>query len=126
MFKKLGLALFCASTLFSINCEAATEVYSSPSTYKTQLTPEKPDVFTNYLFRTITATCNIETEDAKNIIEVEGINLSGSVNNIPVTKGTHLNIEVHNNDLLVITAKSAAQVKLTNHGEHTIFVNCTY
>lgn len=119
MFRKLGLAaLVCASAFFTVNAEA--------STYKTVLLPEDPQPFTNYLFKTIEATCKVETPDESNTIEIIGMNLTGSVNGIPISKGTHFNIDIHNGDLLYITAKSAAQVNLTNHGKHAVSVNCTY
>ncbi len=80
--------------------------------------------FFNPVIWKITAKCEILTEDSSNIIDVVGVQKSGSVNGFPVSEGTRFPITVHPFEMLTIVAEAGAKVQLTNYGPHTVKARC--
>ncbi|MDX1838824.1 hypothetical protein DIZ81_13710 [Legionella taurinensis] len=126
MLKKTACTLLAACALFSGSSLAATHHELAPGiTVEYDLPPNSPQVFSNYFFWTVTATCVMHSEDPSNNILVKALSKSGKINGMPLTKGQQTVITIHNRDHIEISADSGAQVELTNYGPHTVKATCS-
>lgn len=125
MLRKIGYGLFCVSMLIGANGLAMNNQLSPNTTMEYVLTPNEPQVFINYWYGTINATCTINAQDASDIIFVEGLNKTGKINGNSLQEGQNLTVVVHPNDKLYISAESGAKVRLTNRGAHVVTARCS-
>lgn len=116
MFKKTALGVFCAAVLASPVSLAASATYI--------LQVGQPQRFFNPTMFTIKGVCDLETEDTQSIVHVEGIRGSGSVDGKAITAPQERDILISNGGKLSIVANSAAEVRLTNMGDHTLTARC--
>lgn len=125
MLRKIGCTVLSAFTLFSADALATNHNLAPNLTIEYDLPANNPQVFSNYFFWTITATCVIHTQDNSNTIIVKGLNKKGKINGTPLTEGQTMVLTIHDNDRLVISADSGAKVELTNQGAHSVKAVCS-
>ncbi|ASQ46305.1 hypothetical protein [Legionella clemsonensis] len=125
MLRKLGYSLFCAGALFSASALAINHNLTAGINVEYELAPNTPEEFINSWFWSITSTCTIRTKDLSDAIFVEALKKTGKINNITLSQGDTLLVEVHNGDKVIITADSGSKVRLTNQGQNTVFADCT-
>jgi hypothetical protein len=127
MLKKLGLSMLFVAATISTNTYAATKdnILQAGATLEYELVPNQPQLFTNYMMWAIEAKCKITSEDEGNVLFAKAIRKSGKLNDIPWTTGESLRVTVHNGEILKINADKAAQVEITNEGQHTVRATCT-
>lgn len=126
MLRKIGCVLLCAGALFSANASAMDHSFKPAGvSIEYELPPNEPQVFANYWFWAVTATCSIFSEDSSSNIFIEILNKKGKINGNPVSQGDTLLMTVHPGDKLIINADSGAKVRLTNQGQHSIIANCS-
>ena len=125
MLRKIGLTMLCATALLSTNAFSVTEhTFNIASTYEFTLPSNEPQVFTNIFFYSIDATCTIISDAQDNPFNFTILRKSGSLNGIPLSTGSTMDLIVHPGDKLHITAVSGGRMELTNHGENTMKASC--
>ena len=125
MLRKFGSVLLCAGALLSTNTSAMTHNIKPGVSIDYELPPGDPQIFANYWFWSVTATCSISGKDPSNDIFAEVLNKKGSINGNAVSAGDTLMMTVRPGDKLVISADSGARVQLTNRGRNTIVAKCS-
>lgn len=125
MLKKIGLTLLCVAASLSTPTFAMVEHTLQPAmTLEYDLPPNQPQVFVNYMIWEINANCTISGVDSTNQLFAEALSKSGKINDITLTKGSTMTVEVHPGDNLKLTAQGGAKVQITNLGEHTVKATC--
>lgn len=124
MTKKINSLLLSAAVLFNTASFAAT--HNLAGSRDIELPSQLAQTFVNPVGFKVKANCAIKTNDSSNVIEVVGIDKTGSVNNYPVAKGDVFTIVVHQDDILTIVANGYAKVQLTNLGDHAITAHCKF
>ncbi|KTD54282.1 hypothetical protein Lsai_3104 [Legionella sainthelensi] len=126
MLQKLGLGVLCIMTSLTTNTYAMERhPLQQGATIEYELPSKDPQEFVNYMFWTIEAKCKIITEDENDDLLVEALAKQGKVNDAPLSKGHFLQITVHPDQILKLSADSGAKVKITNLGEHTVKAICS-
>ncbi|AUH73664.1 Uncharacterised protein [Legionella sainthelensi] len=126
MLQKLGLGVLCIMTSLTTNTYAMeSHPLHQGATIEYELPSNDPQEFVNYMFWTIEAKCKIITEDENDDLLVEALAKQGKVNDAPLSKGEVLQITVHPDQILKLSADSGAKVKITNLGEHTVKAICS-
>lgn len=125
MIRKSGLTLLLISSLFSTNLFAATQHQLTMSMdLEYDFPPQVAQVFSNFLFWTINAECDLSLEEKGTRISVKASKSNSSVNGMPLPKGETIYVEVKDKDKLLITAESGAKVELVNLGKKNIHARC--
>ena len=128
MLKKTHVGLFCA-TMMSFICSSYADTtqlsQATATTIEYELVPHVPQLFTNYLFWRIDATCVINTEDESDVFFIEALAKKGKINDTNLSKGESLRLTVHPNEIMYLSAESGAQVRMTNEGQHTVKATCS-
>ena len=125
MIRKLGLAAFCAATLFNNAVFSATEhVFTQAPHFDFTLPANEPQIFTNTFFWTIKSKCKIISDVPNNPFSLTVLRKTGSLNGVKLSKGDSLEVVVRAGDTILITADSGGRVELTNKGEQTILARC--
>lgn len=125
MLKKIGLGMMCV--LGAMNASYAEIVRHSlvPGiTLEHEFHPQVENVFTNFMFWTVSAKCTINTEEDSSLLYVEVLNRKGSVNGTPLSKGQTMELWVQNGDVLFLSADSSAEVKIINKSLHVAKATC--
>ncbi len=126
MIHKIGLAVLCATGLFSSSAACATEhTFSQAAAYEFTLPSNEPQIFTNNFFGTISAKCTVMSESEDNPFSFTILRKSGSLNGIELSKGDSMKLVVHPGDQLYISAASGARVELINSGDKAMSASCT-
>ncbi len=127
MLNKIGFTLFYIAVALTSQAYATTNkhVLQVGVTLEYELPPNQPQLFTNYMFWPIEAICIITSEDSSDVLFVEALSKKGKINDIPLSKGQSLRVEVHPNENLKLNADSGAQVRITNEGQHTVKATCS-
>lgn len=125
MMRKIGLALLCASGLFTTNAFSTTShVFTQGVPVEFELPVNDPQVFSNVFFWTIKASCTVISPNAENPISVKMLSKKGKVNDLALVAGDSMGLVLQNNEKLMITAESGAKVQLVNLGDKTIKAIC--
>ncbi|MCL9683427.1 hypothetical protein [Legionella maioricensis] len=126
MLRKIGFTLLTAVASFS------TPTYSMMShslqqgvTLEYELPSHEPQLFINYMFWTIDATCKITSEDENVELFAEGLAKKGKINDIILSSGQSLKLNVHSGESIKLSADSGAKVQITNLGNHLVRATCT-
>ncbi len=90
-----------------------------------QLPAKEPQVFSNIFRWTINAECVVLQSDEVNPISFKILRKEGTVNDITLSKGEALRIDVHPDDIFHVIAVPGSSVELTNEGETTIITRCS-
>ncbi|MGQ3892296.1 hypothetical protein [Legionella sp. CNM-4043-24] len=124
MLRKIGLSLLCAGSLLASSSFAMTHDLAARISADYELDVNKPEIFTNYTMFTVKAVCTIKSIDNESVIHVKAIKRTGSINGQSLSSGDSVDIVVHNDEKITLSAQSAAQVELTNNGDHNLKALC--
>lgn len=125
MLKKLGFILIGALTSMNIMANnIQTHAIQPGVTLEYTLPANEGQIFINYMFWSVDATCKITSPDENNDLLIEALARRGKVNDVPLSDGQSMHVLVHNGDLLRLSADSGAKVKITNFGPHDIKATC--
>lgn len=124
MIRKFGLAVLCATGLFSGSVFSVTEHVFQAVSYPFTLPPNEPQLFTNTFFWAIEAKCTIVSETASNPFSFTILRKSGSLNGIPLATGDKMDLNLSPGEQIHITAASGGRIELTNFGEKEIKAIC--
>ena len=109
------------SLLLCCSLSHASEILLAPKlSMDFSFAPNTPQVFSNILFWSVTAKCQIVTEDPSNDLYVRVLSKYGQVNGLPLHEGDQIIITVHSNDTLNLQAGSGAKIEITNLGDHIV------
>ncbi|MBI2786679.1 MAG: hypothetical protein HYX60_10450 [Legionella longbeachae] len=126
MFRKFGLGLlFITATLSSEAYSMVTHKLLKGVSMEYDLPTNDPQVFTNFWWGPVVANCTITTEDKSDALFIVALARKGKVNEIELSVGGSIQLEVHPGDKLKLSADSGAKVEITNFGEHTVKAVCT-
>lgn len=127
MLREISFGLLCMAACYGSNSYSMNnEIMPFQGvTIEYELEPNKPQLFTNYMFWAIEANCVVYTEDASDTLYALGRTKKAKINDIPISAGQSLQVSVHPNENLKINADSGAKVEITNLGEHTVRASCT-
>jgi len=128
MLSKRELVFFLLTATYTAGSQATT------ITQNMQVDIHLPPATTKFaiIFSSEEINCVVETPDDRNYVEFYGNTIADllTINGIPLMQEDHLNLDLHQNDLLKITAKipdnKASRVGITNHGEHELILKCNY
>jgi hypothetical protein len=126
MKKTLTTALFCISTLLATPALATNQhqLQITPSV-DYELPSEEPQVFSNIFRWTINAECTVLQSDESSSLLFKVLRKTGTINDITLSRGESLRIDVHPDEIFQIAAVSGAAVELTNEGETTLITHCS-
>lgn len=126
MLRKIGFTLLGAVAFLS------TPSYSMMShslqqgvTLEYELPSHEPQLFINYMFWTVEATCKITSEDENVELFAEALAKKGKVNDVILTAGQSMKVSMHSGESIKISADSGAKVQITNLGNHLVRATCT-
>ncbi|STX28414.1 Uncharacterised protein [Legionella beliardensis] len=122
--RKVVLSLLAAGAFISAPVLAMNHSLNAGVSVEYELPVNAPEVFTNFTFFKVHAICKIQTQDESNVIHIKALNRSGQVNGQVINTGDELDLTLHNGETIDLVAESAAQVELTNKGEHLIKAKC--
>ncbi|MBA2657363.1 MAG: hypothetical protein H0U70_10365 [Tatlockia sp.] len=126
MLKIIRSTLLCATVLVSTGW--ASETNLGDLTFGMEMNVDLPvkvaKNFHNFSPWKMKARCTMISQDPQNELDVLGISKNGSVNDIPVSRGTKLHLTLHPNTVLNIMAESGSEVQLTNGGPHVVKARC--
>lgn len=126
MLRKIGFTLlFSAASISTVAYSFPTHVLQPGLTVEYEFAPNQPQVFVNYLFWSVDATCKMTTIDESDDLVAEAISKKGKVNDVALSEGQSMRVTIHSGQNLKITADSGAKVKITNLGQHTIKALCS-
>jgi hypothetical protein len=127
MLRKISLGLLCLAASINTSSYAIENnpIQSQSITMEYELVPNKPELFTNYMFWSIEARCKIISEDESDALNVTALAKKGKINDVPLSAGQSIQITVHHNETLKLGADSGAKVEITNLGTHTVKASCT-
>lgn len=126
MLKKIGFALLCATATLTPPAYAIeTHMLQTGITVEYELPSNNPQLFINYLFWSVEATCKVSTEDESNNLFVEALAKTGKINGVSISSGQTLRVTVHSNDYIKLQADAGAKVRITNEGKSLIKMTCS-
>lgn len=126
MLKKMGFIALGALALLNGYATPNTIHAIQPGiTLEYDLPPQEGQIFVNYMFWSIEATCKMVTEDDSDEVLIEGIARQGKVNGVPLHQGESMQLNIHSGELLKLNADSGAKVKITNFGQHVLKATCS-
>lgn len=128
MIRKIGLSILFATNLITTDVFSATEYTWSQATmppFVVVLEPNEPNPITNTWFWAIEGVCTIVSDVESTPISVSILRKSGSLNGVPLSKGEKMDLIVHPDEKLYISAASGGRVELINHGEQVIKAVCS-
>lgn len=105
----------------------AKEFYLTQSNAGVEFSFKKDEshVFTNAFPWLLKANCEITSDDnVKNSMQVTMLKKFGTLNDMPLTLGDSMSMDLHNKDKFSITAATGAKVELKNTGEGVIKATC--
>ncbi|EHL32846.1 hypothetical protein [Legionella drancourtii] len=127
MLRKISFGLLCIAASLSTSSYALENniMLQQGVTIEYELPPNQPQIFSNYMFWTIEANCKMITEDENDDLHVVALARKGKVNDVPLSTGQSLQITIHPNENLKISADSGAKVQITNLGQHMVKASCS-
>lgn len=129
--RKLSCSLLCSCVLFATNCFAHTYVLSSILHLDYFLPYNNPQEIENPFPWTISATCEVSSEDREDgpytefWVHAELLSRTAVINKVPLAQNTQLDLKLHPGENLSIAAAPLAKVSLTNLSEHTLKASCS-
>jgi hypothetical protein len=125
MKKQLTTALFCIGTLLSAPTYANNEhILQVTPSIDYNLPANEPQVFSNVFRWTINAECTMIKSDETSAILFKVLRKKGSINDITLSRGESLRLNIQPKEKFNISAIPGAAVELTNEGETTITAHC--
>lgn len=126
MLKKIGFTVLLATAAIGTNAYSMLSNSLLPGiTVEYELQPNEPQLFINYMFWPIDATCKIISEDESNELFIEAKARKGKINDATISEGQTLTVVVHPNENLKLGADSGAKVQITNRGNHVVKATCS-
>ncbi|BCA95102.1 hypothetical protein TUM19329_14630 [Legionella antarctica] len=126
MLRKIGFTLLCALTSFSAPSFSMTShSLQQGVTLEFELPPHDPQLFINYMFWSVEATCKITSEDENVELFAKALAKKGKINDITLTVGQSLQVNLHSGENIKLSADSGAKVQITNLGTHLVRATCT-
>ena len=124
LFRSIVLLL---ASYFLINTAFATtyNVLNQGVGLEYELPPKNPQVFVNFMFAPVKATCTITSASIDNLLEITMLKKSGVLNDAKVKQGDIIELFIQNGDTFVFTIESGAKIQLLNKGEEHIKANCS-
>ena len=122
-------ALFCATTLLTMNLHATVPIQSmySPSDLGDYvLHPDEPQPFMNFMRWAVSIKCFVrDTEEHEPAsIALKLLRKKATLNDIALSAGDTLLFTVEPEETFLVTAQPGAKVVLTNKGEEDITAHC--
>lgn len=127
MLKKISLSMLSgAFLLFNSTLTFATNhVVLASYNIDYELNINIPEFFPNPTLSTLEGHCRIEVPDEVTTLAVDGVSpVATNVDGQNIGRGTHIRLEVHNNQVIRISAPKGAGVNLTNLGLQKIIAHC--
>ena len=113
--RRIGFATLCALGLLSSNTYATTTYPLIPKlSIDYVFPPNEPQLFHNYLFWTVTATCSVESQQEQNLMSVEVVAKKVTVNDRVLQQGDMAQEVIRNGGKLNFTVEPGAKVQFTN------------
>lgn len=124
IFKTIALtSVLLTGTAFAMSASVAPIVDGFSNDYK--LVPNVPQVFDNFIFYTISASCVMSTKHGDQELEVTVLRKSGSLNGKKLSQGDSETLMVKDGQKITFSIESTGKVKLVNKGEHDIKASCS-
>lgn len=126
MLRTMGFSLLCVLASLSAPSYSLT-IHSLQQgvTIEYDLPPQEPQLFINYMFWAIEARCKITMEDKNVDLFAKAIAKKGKINDIPLTAGQSLQLNVRIGESLKLNADSGAKVEITNLSNRPVHATCT-
>jgi hypothetical protein len=125
----ISSALLCASTLCAAPIFAdipyAPYTFNLSQSVDYELPANDPQVITNVFRWTVHAECVILDSNKSSDILFKMLRKHSTVNDITLSRGESLRVNVKPNDTFEITAVPGASVEMTNEGDTPITTRCT-
>ena len=125
MLRKIGFTLLCAVTSLSTPSYSMNHSLQQGVTLEYELPSHDPQLFINYMFWSVEATCTITSEDETVELFAEGLAKKGKINDITLSAGQTMKLNVHSGEGIKLSADSGAKVQITNLGNHLVRATCT-
>lgn len=123
IFRTIVLLFVCY--LFANNAFATTYVIQQEIGLDYELPPQNPQVFINFMFTPVKATCTIISECMDNALEVTMLRRGGVLNGAKIAQGDVIELFLKDGDKFVFTVDSGAKIQLLNKGNELIRANCS-
>lgn len=125
MKKQFTTALFCIGAFLSAATHANnTHILQVTPSVDYDLPANEPQIMTNVFRWTINAECTIIKSDETSVISFKVLRKKGSINDITLSRGESLRLNIQPKEKFNISAIPGAAVELTNEGETTITAHC--
>jgi hypothetical protein len=115
----LVIGLIC-STSYS----ATTHNFATAMTVETELPPNEPQIFYNFLLWKVKGSCEIISDSAENPITFQMITNKGYLNGVEFKPGESLYLVAQNGQRFELIAESRAKVEVVNLGKSAIKMKC--
>lgn len=127
MLRKISCGLLCMAAGFSTSTYSMEINTIQPQglTVEYDLPPNDPQIFINYMFWAIEVTCKIIANDESDALNIVALAKKGKINDISIYAGQTLQIIVHPDENLNLSADSGAKVEITNLGLNLVKASCT-
>ncbi len=126
MIKKASFALLCAASLCATNAFSTTvHTFQRGISANYVLQPNEPQEFVNVFMWAVKATCKMTSKSEDTLMSIKVLRKSGSYNGMPLSNGDAIQVMVHNNEKIHLTAASGGKVELINLGDVTMNAECT-
>lgn len=125
MLRNLGIGLFLvAATLSAPSYSMATHTLQTGITLDYDLPANDPQVFSNYMFWTVEATCTVSSSDNNIILFAKVLAKKGKINDVEVATGNTIQMAMHSGESFKLSADSGAKVEITNLGTQNVHATC--
>ncbi len=126
MIRRLRVALFCMSGLFTapVLADAEPYLFQNEQYIDYELPAGEPRVFSNVFRWTIHAECTAIKNEGTNTISIKILRKKGIINDIILHRGESLDVETELGDKFDIVAEPGTSVQMTNQGEKLAIFRC--
>ncbi|MDX2345854.1 MAG: hypothetical protein QNK11_03150 [Legionella sp.] len=126
MKKQLKAAVLCISALLTTPLLANNlNLLQIDYVGHYELPSNEPQVFVNFTRWTAYVECVIEQSDVTSAISFKVLRKKGTINDITLSKGETLRIDVHPKEAFHVIAIPGASVEMLNEGDESIMAQCT-
>lgn len=128
MFKKISFSFLCIAVLISSNSHSMPLDSTQPIrgvSLEYSFLPNQPQTISNFFIWSIDAHCIVSSESSDNELNITALSKKGKINDLPLSSGQSMKINVHPNDVLRIMAEPGAKVEITNLGQFLVKATCS-
>ena len=126
MIKQLKTAFFCITTLLATPLLASTlYTFQTSPAVDYELPSNEPQVFSNVFRWAIHAECVAIQDSDETTILFKMLRKKGVLNDISLSRGESIRINVQRDEKFTIVAEPGATVQMTNEGDELLIARCT-